>query len=68
MALTTLPCAAALACDVAENRDTAQQYQLNRARPHSLKKGFLVYKFDFTHLTDTSPKLTPKWKWSYKLK
>jgi hypothetical protein len=27
-----------------------------------------VYKFDFTHLTDNSPKLTPKWEGPYKLK
>jgi hypothetical protein len=58
----------ALIQNVAENWDTAQQYQFARARPHNLKEGNLVYKFDYTHLTDISPKLTPKWKGPYRLK
>jgi hypothetical protein len=58
----------ALIQNVAENRDTAQQYQFARARPQDLKEGILVYKFDFTHLTDTSLKLTAKRKGPYKLK
>jgi hypothetical protein len=58
----------ALMQTVAENRDTARQYQFARAGPHNLKAGMLVYKFDQTHLTDVSPKLTPKYKGPYRVK
>jgi hypothetical protein len=54
--------------NVVENRDTARQYQFARARPHNLKARMLVYKFDQTHLTDVSPKFTPKYKGPYRMK
>jgi hypothetical protein len=57
----------ALIQNVAENRDTAQHQQFVRAKSHNLKEGTLVYTFDFTHLTDISPKLTPKWKCPFRL-
>jgi hypothetical protein len=52
----------AVAQNIAENKDTVQKHQFARARQHNFKEGDLLYKFDFTHLTDNSEKLKPKWK------
>jgi hypothetical protein len=58
----------ALAQNQAENRDIARQHQFARARPHNLKAGMLVYKFDELHLTKVSPKLTRKYTGPFRVK
>jgi hypothetical protein len=58
----------ALAQNQAENCDIARQHQFVRARPHNLKPGMLVYKFDQMHLTNVSPKLTLKYTGPLRLK
>jgi hypothetical protein len=52
----------------AENREIARQHQLARARPHNIKPGMLVYKFDPTHLTNVSPKLSLKYSGPFRVK
>jgi hypothetical protein len=58
----------ALAQNQAENRDVARQHQFARARQHNIEPGTLVYKFDFTHLTDVSSKLRPKYSGPFRVK
>jgi hypothetical protein len=57
-----------LAQTQAENREIARQHQFARARPHNLKPGMLVYKFDQMHLTNVSPKLSVKYTGPYRVK
>jgi hypothetical protein len=57
-----------LAQTQAENREIARQHQFARARQHNLKPGMLVYKFDPTHLTKVSPKLSLKCSGPFRVK
>jgi hypothetical protein len=57
-----------LAQTQAENREIARQHQFALVRPHNLKPGMIVYKFDQTHLTNVSPKLSLKYSGPYRVK
>jgi hypothetical protein len=57
----------AIARNVSDNRQVAEQHQFARAREHGLRENDLVYKSEFSHHKGTSSKLLPKFSGPYKI-
>jgi hypothetical protein len=57
----------AIARNVSDNRQVAEQHQFARAREHGLRENDLVYKAEFAHRPGTSSKLLPKFSGPYKI-
>jgi hypothetical protein len=57
----------AIARNVSDNRQVAEQHQFARAREHGLKENDLVYRAEYSHKPGTSPKLLPKFSGPYKI-
>jgi hypothetical protein len=57
----------AIARNVSDNRQVAEQHQFARAREHGLRENDTVYKAEFSHQKGTSSKLLPKFSGPYKI-
>jgi hypothetical protein len=56
----------AIARNVLDNRQVAEQHQFARAREHGFKENDCVYKAEFAHKPGTSSKLLPKFSGPYR--
>jgi hypothetical protein len=57
----------AIAKNVLDNRQVAEQHQFARAREHGFKENDRVYKAEFAHRPGTSSKLFPKFSGPYRI-
>jgi hypothetical protein len=57
----------AIAQNVSDNRQVAEQHQFARAKDHGLRENDLVYKAEFVNKPGTSAKLLPKFSGPFKI-